>query len=70
MVCSVYILDIFQLLTQTIDKYIHKCAHNIFLAIIRYFWHFAIAGPKPNSRYLWKILKVAVIENGGVIFLF
>jgi len=60
-------LDILQLLMQTVDKHIHMCTHNIFPAVMRYFWHFAIAGSKPNCSYLWKILKVKVIEKGGVV---
>lgn len=62
-VFCVYMLDIFQLLMQTLDKHIHMCAHKIFPAIIRNFWHFAVAGSKPNCSYLWKILKVAEIEK-------
>lgn len=65
---SVCMLDVFQLLMQTVDKHIHVCAH-IFPTIIWYFWHFAIVGSKPSCSYLWKILKVAVIEKGGVTFL-
>lgn len=67
---AVCVLDVFQLLMQTVDKHIHVCTHNIFPAIIWYFWHFAIVASKPNCSYLWKILEVGVIGKGGVIFLF